>query len=117
MMSRARAEEFEIVQAHYVQWLKNRRARRAHALDPHEQEGYASEVQHGGDRAKRWRALEQELRERGLWEVSELPELERLRWAKQLAALSELLSRPQRRWLGPKPPHPELRELADEQNR
>ena len=110
---RARAEEFEAARAQYLEWLNDRRAPRAHALDPHEQEGYAPEVQNG-DRAKGWRALEQELRQRSLWEVNELPEPERLQWARQLVALSEVLSRPERRWIGPKPPQPEIRQLPDE---
>jgi hypothetical protein len=107
---RARAEEFEAAQREFDEWRHTRAERRAHALDPDEQEGYAPEVQNG-DRAKRWRALETELRSRNLWEVRELPEAERLRWAKRLVALSELLSRPERRWLGPKPPQPERYEL------
>jgi hypothetical protein len=108
---RARAQEFESAQSQYAEWLKRRRARRGHGLDPDEQEGYAPEAQNG-DRAKRWRALEQELRARGLWQVRELSEPERLRWAKRLVALSDL-SRPKRRWMGPKPPRPEVRDLSD----
>ena len=108
---RERAEEFEAAREQLDEWLRTRRERRGHALDPDEQEGYASEVQ-SGDPAKRWRALEAELRRRELWQVCELPEAERLRWAKRLAALSEVLSRPERRWLGPRPAQPERRDAA-----
>jgi hypothetical protein len=107
---RTRAEEFEAARTEFEQWLNDRWARRAHALDPHEQEGYAPEVQNG-DRAKGWRELEQQLRQRGLWTVGELPEPERLKWARRLVALSEVHRRPERRWIGPKPPQPEVRRL------
>jgi hypothetical protein len=80
---RERAEEFEAAREQFDEWVRTRRERRGHALGPDEQEGYASEVQ-SGDPAKRWRALE----------------AERLEWARRRAALSDLLSRPERRWLG-----------------
>src|SRR5918997_332195 len=100
---RRRADEFEKAERQYTDWLRTRRDRRAHAPDPDEQDGYAPEAAYGHP-SKRWRELEQELRRRGVWEVQDLGESEQLRWAKRLNALSESLSRPHRRRIGPTRP-------------
>ena len=97
---RRRAQEFERAERQYGEWRRVRSRRRAHAPDPDEQRGYAPEVAYGQP-SKRWRALEHELRRRGAWEVGELETREQIRWAKQLNALTDSLSRPHPRRIGP----------------
>ena len=100
---RRRADESEEAERQYAVWLRTRRDRRAHAPDLDEPEGYAPEAAYGHP-SKRWRELEQELRRRGVWEVQDLGESQQLRWANRLNALSESLSRPRHRGIGPARP-------------
>ncbi len=100
---RRRAEEFEAAENQYHEWMQTRRERRRHPPDPDEQQGYAPEVRNDQP-SKRWRALERELRQRGAWEVGDLPVSAQLQWARKLNALTEMLSRPHHRPIGPDQP-------------
>ena len=109
---RRRAEEFEGAESHYHEWMLTRRERRKHAPDPDEQQGFAPEVAYGHP-SKRWRALERELRQRGAWEVGDLSATEQLHWARKLNALTESLSRPHHRRIGPDQPAVRVTELDE----
>jgi hypothetical protein len=100
---RARADQFELAVKRYADWATSRRERRSHAADPEEQRDFPADVQYG-DVARQWRRLETTLRERGLWQVSELSASEMRRWAHRVNALSLVLREPTPRWLGPRDP-------------
>jgi hypothetical protein len=108
--TRHTADEFDAAKRQYESWLSTRRERRAHAANLDEQTGYAPEVQYGNP-SPAWRKLEAELRKRRLWQVSDLPRKEQIKWAKKLNALSDTFSKPERRRIGPDSPKPEVRSV------
>lgn len=101
---RDRVAAFAEAQETLYSWSERRVATSERAADEHELKGFRAEVQ-SGNPAGDWRALEDELRKRALWQVGELPPEEQLAWAQRTRALSQIFREPTRvqRPQGPQP--------------
>ena len=100
---RRRAEEFEAAENQYHEWMQTRRERRRHPPDPTSSRAMrprSATTSHRSDGER----LSGKLRQRGAWEVGDLPVSAQLQWARKLNALTEMLSRPHHRPIGPHQP-------------